>query len=691
MAEALEINPTSESEKWRRSWYGDESRTWSAQAALVDCHRGVLALAEDSIERIGEAERDADEPDPIITVARDDAVAGMQEARSATEELRIALIGRTMAGKSTLFEYLARGDGSRIGVGAQRTTRDTMASAIPDIPGCVLIDTPGVGAKDGEADRRLAFEIALTCDLVLWVCANDSTQEETANALRELARQGKPIIVFMNCRERIDESWQRNRLVTRPELLWRGIDGHWSRLRSFLYPSGVVPVAECSGHALAAFRGHSNGDPELLEVSRIDQLIAALRSEVAIGPQRRAIALADLVRGPLQESNEDLTAGARQDLAEAQIARREAVEVEARLSRVIDEAEGTARNHIRRLVDVLRTWYTRVDLGSDVVYEWTVELKRLREEVKALAARLDSELHTGFAEELDAIVDDWSLPDQANETEVRNASTSGAANRLTKAVARAGPGTAAVVTLALLSNPGGWTIAGVLGGSALVSVVLNKYAVKDGGWIDRFIPGRKAKREAFRRQLAEQTRADLDEMQKQFLDHWAARLNHYRSETDRMATKLNVVGESREARSSHRTRLTEKLEATVRDLDVLLARTRLRLEGRDRAATAVSSAVRVPGIGLAVGVPEPHFSEMSLFPLHTRTGYLLPFRESPSSRWRSAADIVFGGATPPFAVRAKSEICQLSVSSPRFGFSIAGLERLAQQSSDYRVSVQQEE
>ena len=40
------------------------------------------------------------------------------------EKFSVTLFGRTMAGKSTLMEVLTEGDGSAIGMGAQRTTRD---------------------------------------------------------------------------------------------------------------------------------------------------------------------------------------------------------------------------------------------------------------------------------------------------------------------------------------------------------------------------------------------------------------------------------------------------------------------------------------------------------------------------------------------------------------------------------------
>ena len=48
----------------------------------------------------------------------------LQNLRENLSQFSITLFGRTMAGKSTLMEILTEGDGSSIGKGSQRTTRD---------------------------------------------------------------------------------------------------------------------------------------------------------------------------------------------------------------------------------------------------------------------------------------------------------------------------------------------------------------------------------------------------------------------------------------------------------------------------------------------------------------------------------------------------------------------------------------
>ena len=86
------------------------------------------------------------------------AVANMSEAhRTALQEMEdnrqrlgafsITLFGRTMTGKSTLMEILTGGDGSTIGKGAQRATRDTREY---EWNGLKILDVPGVAAFGGR-------------------------------------------------------------------------------------------------------------------------------------------------------------------------------------------------------------------------------------------------------------------------------------------------------------------------------------------------------------------------------------------------------------------------------------------------------------------------------------------------------------------------------------------------------------
>ena len=76
----------------------------------------------------------------------------------------ITLFGRTTAGKSTLMTVLTHGDGSQIGNGSQRTTRDVRTY---EYHGLEVTDVPGIAAFGGLEDEVLAFETAKQGDLIL--------------------------------------------------------------------------------------------------------------------------------------------------------------------------------------------------------------------------------------------------------------------------------------------------------------------------------------------------------------------------------------------------------------------------------------------------------------------------------------------------------------------------------------------
>ena len=92
--------------------------------------------------------------------------AAITETSTAGRPMRVVLMGRTMAGKSTLLAALTGGSAERIGVGAQRTSRDVFAAPALDLQDVEIVDTPGVGARDGAEDVALAMAEVPGADLV---------------------------------------------------------------------------------------------------------------------------------------------------------------------------------------------------------------------------------------------------------------------------------------------------------------------------------------------------------------------------------------------------------------------------------------------------------------------------------------------------------------------------------------------
>ena len=127
----------------------------------------------------------------------------LQTLQKNLSHFSITLFGRTMAGKSTLMEILTEGDGSSIGKGAQRTTRDIRKYTWN---GLEITDVPGIGAFEGEDDEKLAFESAKTADLILFLITDDAPQQKEAECFSRIVNLGKPIICVMNVKSSISEN-----------------------------------------------------------------------------------------------------------------------------------------------------------------------------------------------------------------------------------------------------------------------------------------------------------------------------------------------------------------------------------------------------------------------------------------------------------------------------------------------------
>lgn len=107
----------------------------------------------------------------------------------------ITLFGRTTAGKSTLMTVLTHGDGSQIGNGSQRTTRDVRTY---EYHGLEVTDVPGIAAFGGIEDEVLAFETAKQGDLILFLITDDAPQQSEAEFLSRIKSLGKPITCLVN-------------------------------------------------------------------------------------------------------------------------------------------------------------------------------------------------------------------------------------------------------------------------------------------------------------------------------------------------------------------------------------------------------------------------------------------------------------------------------------------------------------
>lgn len=123
----------------------------------------------------------------------------LEQYKDKLSHFTITVYGKTMVGKSTLMEVLKEGNGSSIGKGTQRTTRDVREYVWKET-GVKFVDVPGIGAAiaGGDKDERIAFEAAKCADLILFLITDDGPQKEEAQAFAKVKELGKPMVCILN-------------------------------------------------------------------------------------------------------------------------------------------------------------------------------------------------------------------------------------------------------------------------------------------------------------------------------------------------------------------------------------------------------------------------------------------------------------------------------------------------------------
>ena len=145
----------------------------------------------------------------------------VEEKRVLLDSFNITLFGKTMTGKSTLREILTHGDGSSMGHGGQRTTRDTRSY---EWQGMAVTDVPGIEAYEGKEDEELAEKAVTNADLVLFLITAGQPEGTEADWLVKLKQKDKPLICICNYKKSIADEQRLKRLLSDPERLEKEMD-----------------------------------------------------------------------------------------------------------------------------------------------------------------------------------------------------------------------------------------------------------------------------------------------------------------------------------------------------------------------------------------------------------------------------------------------------------------------------------
>ena len=228
--------------------------------------------------------------------------------RRQFERFNITLFGKTKAGKSTLMEILTHGDGSHMGRGGQRTTKDVHSY---DWKGMSVTDVPGIEAYGGAEDAKKAKEAAARADLILFLITAGQPEGNEADWLVELKKMDKPLLCLCNYKQSLGEGvddFRLKRFLSDPKNAERmNIDGLQAQFQTFVneqLPNEHIDFMVC--HLLAKFYSqqpeYASQKRELEKISRFDTVEQALIQEVSTnGVLHRKRSYLALVDAPLYE------------------------------------------------------------------------------------------------------------------------------------------------------------------------------------------------------------------------------------------------------------------------------------------------------------------------------------------------------------------------------------------------------
>jgi len=223
-------------------------------------------------------------PDEVAQERRalEELVSTYRAGRLYQEGLKIALTGRTNAGKSSLFNLFLREDRAIVS-DVHGTTRDYLEAwiNIEGIPVC-LIDTAGFRRADNSVEAegiRRSEEIKKESHLILYVVDGVSGLNEEEQALLKKSQDQGPLIV------------------------WNKMD-----VKSDINPpEGTFPVSAVTGEGFSALQG------EILKRIHGDELEMAVDSGQAVIDSARQKDLLDRAVLALGHVEEGLTSGAPLD------------------------------------------------------------------------------------------------------------------------------------------------------------------------------------------------------------------------------------------------------------------------------------------------------------------------------------------------------------------------------------------
>nr|WP_221376990.1 GTPase [Actinoplanes polyasparticus] len=560
-----------------------------------------------------------------------EAVCESLADRDVERPFRVVLMGRTMAGKSTLFEYLSAGDGDRVGDGRQRYSRDSCVRVAKEI-GVEIVDTPGVGAMDGREDYEVAFGQVADADLILWVATDQATQEQTGRALERLSDLGKPILVALNCLADVTDEIGLLDMLEEPGLVFGGdAEGNLAPIRRHLLRAGGRYIDAVAIHAQAAELARSGSlsveESRILHAnSRIDSLISALRFQAdRTVEQRRIVSICDNLRLALLDAAsalEDARATASSALTASMGMQ---LEFRKRALRRVDDAHEETKAAFAAAIAARERWAESVDVDRDldeINERLNREIAVLRTEVEQSVADAGQRLTADLKGVAIDVADDWAglgvdgFQDLGGRGAVWGNRAVKAGGRFAVGLGGLALGAKAGAVAGTFLTPGLGTAIGVVAGGVIGLAVSFLGLDRFIDWIgDEIFRSAAEVRERRRRKVRDQ----MSELLTKLRDGLVPECDRIRQDwldavEDEVARQYAACAVLERSIAVLQRVASDEVEPAITRIDTELGRELLRCTGHERVASAVIRATRWRGAGIAVEVSGPNFTELTLDP-----------------------------------------------------------------------------
>jgi len=191
-----------------------------------------------------------------------------------SDEITVAMIGKTKAGKTTLFNaMIGSGFHRLIGEGRQGTTKLVRAG---HWHGIRLIDTPGLGAMyaDGRNDEAVTENALHIADFLIAVIPGDTQEAGLEDFYLECEKTGKPVFYVQNVSRSLNKSKRKlNEAIQNPaawregeeyEENFRTLEGYFARRGTYKSLFGRSCIVSYSREMMTGHIGCVEGSKDVI-------------------------------------------------------------------------------------------------------------------------------------------------------------------------------------------------------------------------------------------------------------------------------------------------------------------------------------------------------------------------------------------------------------------------------------------